>query len=147
MEDGLKKIKMNILRPEEKGIRRFLGDLEADIMELLWKEPPSSVHDIHNQICSSRPLAYTTVMTVMGRLAEKGLLDKDKDGKQFIYSPAVTRRELSGSFISSVLSNLGKDRAPALAHFVEGISNEDMGLLDELEEMIRLKRMEIDGDA
>lgn len=143
----MKRIKLNLFRPDRRGVRRFLGDLEADILELLWKNNPSSVHDIHKILCKKRDLAYTTVMTVMTRLADKGLLSKEKEGKQFIYSPAVTRTELSGSFIRSALSDLGTDLSlPALAYFVEGMSKEDDSLLSELESLIHNKRKEMDGD-
>lgn len=143
----MKRIKLNIFRPDRCGIRRFLGDLEADILELLWKNSPASVHDIHTILCDKKDLAYTTVMTVMTRLADKGLLSKEKDGKQFIYSPALTRTELSGSFVTSALSNLGNDLSiPALAHFVQGISSEDEALLSDLENLIHNRRKEMGED-
>src|SRR5690349_7256712 len=59
--------------PWKKGLRKILGDLEADVMEAIWALGQATVHDVHQRLAdANRELAYTTVMTVMSRLAEKG---------------------------------------------------------------------------
>ena len=132
------KFKLTHLRPQEKGIRRALGDLEAEIMELMWSCGCASVRDIHAKL-DSRGLAYTTVMTVMSRLSEKGLLDKEKNGKQYLYRPNLTRAEFEESVACSVLSGLaGSLGRSALASFVDSLDDEES--LRELEELIKEKR-------
>lgn len=69
-----------------------LGPLEAEVMRALWaSRSPLSVRAMvdHLNQQRTRPLAYTTVMTVMARLAEKGLLRRERDGRGFLYEPAV----------------------------------------------------------
>ncbi len=90
-------------------------------------------------VLSERDLAYTTIMTVMARLASKGLLEKEKQGKQFIYKAALTRDEFENSIATSLLSGLtGTLGSTALASFVEGI--EEDSVLSELENLIRERR-------
>ena len=63
-------------RFNQTGLRKFLGDLECEIMELVWKKaaPTVTVREIYDILRHERQIAYTTVMTTMVRLAEKGLL-------------------------------------------------------------------------
>lgn len=70
-----------------------LGPLEAEVMRRLWASPsPLSVRSVLEEFNEQRisPLAYTTVMTVMARLAEKGLLRRERDGRGYLYEPAVS---------------------------------------------------------
>lgn len=70
-----------------------LGPLEAEVMRAAWGSlSPLSVRAMVDQLNGQRrrPLAYTTVMTVMARLADKGLLRRERDGRGFLYEPAVS---------------------------------------------------------
>lgn len=76
------------------GIRRVLGNLEADIMELVWERRlPEGVgvrvKEIHKVLFFRSELAYTTVMTTMARMARKGLLRAERDGAGYIYYPTA----------------------------------------------------------
>ena len=72
---------------------RPLGDLEAAIMELLWDSGASRlVRDVVADLGPQRPLAYTTVMTVMDNLHRKGWLIRERDGRAWRYAPAVSRQ-------------------------------------------------------
>lgn len=77
------------------GLAKLLGDLEREIMELLWTRTGGSVRDVLAALNARRPadrqLAYTTVMTVMARLAEKGLLRRRLVGKAHEYEAVDTR--------------------------------------------------------
>jgi hypothetical protein len=84
--------------PRKKGLRKILGDLEADVMEAIWARGEATVHDVHERLAGAdRELAYTTVMTVMSRLAEKGLLERRKDGAAYLYMPAASKEEFTGA--------------------------------------------------
>lgn len=81
-------------RFNQKGLRKFLGDLECEIMELVWEkaDPTITVRDVFNILRLKRDIAYTTVMTTMVRLSEKGLLKiVDKSGLANLYSPVEDR--------------------------------------------------------
>lgn len=92
-------------RFNQQGLRKFLGDLECEIMELVWKKsnPTVTVRDIYESLRQQRPIAYTTVMTTMVRLAEKGLLRiVDKAGLANCYTPAETREEFISNAVARV---------------------------------------------
>src|SRR3990167_11240917 len=93
-------------RFNQKGLRKFLGDLECEIMELAWKKanPSVTVREIYDTLRQQRQIAYTTVMTTMVRLAEKGILRiVDKAGLANCYSPAETREHFLRNAIRTVL--------------------------------------------
>ena len=81
------------LRRPEKAEEKFLGPLEADVMDRLWRRRSATVRDIVEDLGRSRELAYTTVMTIMVRLHDKGLLERVRDGKTYVYRPAFTREQ------------------------------------------------------
>lgn len=142
----MKRFKLSSFRPAELGVRKALGDLEADIMELMWQRDIASVREIHEALGRDRDIAYTTVMTVMGRLSDKGILQKERDGKHYLYKPALTKEEFSQTMFSSVVSGFTSDLGrQALSFFVESLT-EDEDTLSELERLIQEKRKQIKDD-
>lgn len=85
----------NALAQPGGGLEKLLGDLEREIMELMWVRSEGSVRGIlvslNERRAADRQLAYTTVMTVMARLAEKGLLRRRRVGKAHEYEATDTR--------------------------------------------------------
>jgi predicted transcriptional regulator len=118
-----------------------LGRLETELMERAWKRGQISVRDVHDEMGGR--LAYTTLMTTMDRLFKKGLLHRRKDGKAFIYSPAMTEREyqesLTQHFFGMMLSDCGNPNA-VLSRFVDAVSDADAKMLNELESIVKAKR-------
>jgi predicted transcriptional regulator len=93
-------------RFNQDGLRKFMGDLEVEIMELVWKKanPTVTVRDIYELLRQKRPIAYTTVMTTMVRLREKGILkDVDKAGLAICYAPEQSRDTFLQNVVSKVL--------------------------------------------
>ena len=73
----------------------LLGELERAVMEILWHRPAAaSVRDVHAELAPHRDLAYTTVMTVLDRLAKKGVCTRQLDGRAWLYLPAKSCIEL-----------------------------------------------------
>lgn len=105
---------------------KFLGPLEAAVMERLWKRGTATVREIVDDLGRSRALAYTTVMTIMSRLHEKGLLQRDRAGKTYIYRPAVSREEhrerLSRELVRGLVDEFGD---VALAQFAAELDSVD----------------------
>lgn len=94
-------------RFNQSGLRKFLGDLECEIMELAWKKanPTVTVREIYDILRNERQIAYTTVMTTMVRLAEKGLLKiVDRAGLANCYSPVESRDEFVKKTVARVLT-------------------------------------------
>ncbi len=111
--------------------RTELGSLQAKIMDVLWDRPAEylAVRDVLNSLGSG--LAYTTVMTVMNRLYEKGLLRRRRAGRAWSYRPTLSREAWAAASMGEALRT-AKDRRGALLHFVA-----DLGA-DEAEALRRL---------
>ncbi|GGN27089.1 BlaI/MecI/CopY family transcriptional regulator [Streptomyces fuscichromogenes] len=109
---------------------RRLGDLEAEIMDRLWRwRRPATVREVVDDINRTRPIAYTTVMTVANILHSKGwLLREQKDGRAWLYEPVRTREEYSAALMEDALS-ASADRPVALAHFVGQMSPAELSAL------------------
>src|SRR5436305_14893400 len=122
-----------------------LGHLETTVMEILWARGESNVHDVVERV--GRPLAYTTVMTTLDRLYKKGLLDRRKSDRAFVYSPSLSRQEwqqkLAGDFVAEFLSRPRASGELLISSLVDAVGRHDEALLDELEKTIRLKRKEL----
>ncbi|GAA0565633.1 BlaI/MecI/CopY family transcriptional regulator [Paractinoplanes ferrugineus] len=95
-----------------------LGDLEREIMARLWAAAePLTVRQVHEALSRDRDLAYTTVMTVLDRLAKKGVVVQQKADRAYRYAPAQTREEMTASVMLDALSAT-PDQDAALAYFV-----------------------------
>ena len=100
---------INTFRTDRPGIRKVLGDLEAEIMELVWQRPidqGTTVRDIFEVLYARRHLAYTTVMNTMTRLAKKQLLRVEKKEHGYIYYPTSTQQEFVSRFVGRILEDL-----------------------------------------
>ncbi len=83
------------------------GELELAVMDILWsRADPLSVRDVHELIAADRDLAYTTVMTVLDRLAKKGLAVRNLDGRAWFYRPARSRVAETAAEVEELLSRL-----------------------------------------
>lgn len=115
--------------------RNRLGDLERAVLEHLWSEGPShpeglTVREVHDVVGVQRDLAYTTLMTVLDRMAKKGLVSRERDGRAWRYTPASSRDELTSETMRHALGELaGTERRSALLHFLDESSPEE---IDEL---------------
>lgn len=114
-------------------IETLLGPLEQDVMEVVWKLGESTVRDVHNELASTRTIAYTTVMTTMARLATKGLLLRDTEGLAHRYRAAVSREHYARSTVEGVMTwLLDRFPEPAAAYLADVVERGDDDALDEL---------------
>ena len=100
---------ISVFRPDRPGIRKVLGDLEAEIMELIWQRPTgqgTTVRDIFEVLYERRHMAYTTVMNTMTRMARKHLLRVEKNDQAYVYYPAFTQQEFVERFVGRILEDL-----------------------------------------
>ena len=112
----------------------LLGPLEADVMRVLWDaRTPTSVRAVLDELNERRSphLAYTTVMTVMARLADKGVLRRYRDGRGYLYEATVA--DAAGIAVRGVVRDFGE---AAVAHFVEE-ARADPKLARRLERLLR----------
>ena len=100
---------ISLFRPDRPGIRKVLGDLEAEVMELIWQRPGdqrTTVREVFEVLYERRHVAYTTVMNTMVRLAKKRLLRVEKQDKAFVYVPTYTEQEFISQFVDRILKDL-----------------------------------------
>jgi predicted transcriptional regulator len=127
-------------RKSTKEIDR-LGDLEADVMSVVWESGKATVQEVKDALEPRRTLAYTTVMTVMSRLAEKGILERRKEGRAFYYTPVASQQKVAGSLLNSLVRRLYDGATgKAIAQLLETDENVDDAELERLEQLIRSKR-------
>lgn len=118
-----------------------LGPLESEIMDVVWGAGEVTVRDVHRTLNEGRPIAYTTVMTTLGRLTDKGLLRRVEDQPAHRYSALVSREEYASSTVKSVVDWLVQHFPdPAVAYFVDKVENEDEKVIERLREAIDQRR-------
>ena len=112
-----------------------LGDLERAVMERLWHSDTddwTSVRQVHEALASERTIAYTTVMTVLQRLARKSLVEERRDGRAYLYRASSSRGVLSAELMRQTLDDhSSEDRRAALVRFVGQASPEEVAALRE----------------
>jgi len=122
-----------------------LGKLERQVLDEAWRRGELSVRDVYAAF--DEKIAYTTLMTTLDRLYKKKLLDRRKDGRAFLYAPALTRDEFEHGIREDVIDGLlghgAESVEPVLACIVDTVSERDRELLDELERLIEQKRREL----
>lgn len=122
-----------------------LGDLERAVMDHLWSASvPQTVRQVHEALSPQRDLAYTTVMTVLQRLAKKNLVSQLRDDRAHRYTPMCGRDELVAGLMVDALGQAvdSGGRQAALMHFVECVGADGADALrralDELEAKHRI---------
>lgn len=130
------------MTPRRKhSLAEVLGPLEAEIMDVVWDSGEVTVRDVHKSLGLSRPLAYTTVMTTLGRLADKGLVKRIEDQPAHRYVALVTREQYARSTVKSVVDWLVVHFPdPAVAYFIDRVEKEDEEVIDRLRDAIDQRR-------
>jgi predicted transcriptional regulator len=112
------------------GLREF-GQLEKAIMDVVWSsDRPQRVREVRDRLRYARPVAYTTVMTVMGILHGKGVLQRQKQGRAWLYWPAEAREDHDARLMAEVLRSGGNHQV-TMRRFVERVSDDEMACLRE----------------
>jgi predicted transcriptional regulator len=126
-----------------------LGKLERTVMETAWTRGQISASDIYRAF--EERTAYTTWMTTLDRLFKKGLLNRRKAGRAYIYSPRLSREDFERGVAEDVLGGLLERNPggaePLLACIVEAVSERDRALLDELHRLVEEKRRELEDQG
>ncbi|MBF6614503.1 MAG: BlaI/MecI/CopY family transcriptional regulator [Chloroflexi bacterium] len=122
-----------ILHPDRKGLRMVLGELEADIMDVIWLQLDGgwcTVRDVYEIMLAERRIAYTTVMNTMGRLAKKSVLESTTRDQAYLYRPSQSRDAFIHGVVGHVLDKLlvqfgGPTQAALAAHIADHPGSED----------------------
>jgi predicted transcriptional regulator len=109
-------------------VREF-GELEMAIMDVMWAaNTPCTTREVRERMRYGRPVAYTTVMTVMDILYRKGVLQRVKHGRAWQYWPVERREEHDARVMTEVLRS-GGDEAVTMRHFLERVSDDELDRL------------------
>jgi BlaI family penicillinase repressor len=110
---------------------------ELEIMKIVWQRESVTVRDVYEAILEQRKVAYTTVMTMMKILEQKGYLRKKQADRAHIYTPTQPQRKVIGAMVRDFVNRVFNGSAePLLVHLVE---EHDLSPQD-LEEIARLRR-------
>ena len=106
------------------------GELEARVMDVLWdRNEAMTPREVHEAITTARrPLAYTTVMTILVRLWEKAMVDREHRGRAYAYRPVSGRDQWTAERMHTVLEQAA-DPGAALTHFVRAIDAREVAQL------------------
>ncbi len=95
-------------------------------MNVLWAaDEPLTGREVLDLLSPTRDLAYTTVTTILDRLARKDVVARERRGRAFTYAPRVGRDDATSTLLHEVLDSAGDDRTAALVHFAETASVDD----------------------
>lgn len=132
----------------DERLEKFLGELQLAVMEVVWERGAVSVREVLETLNEEgHRLAYTTVMTIMGRLAEKGWLKVEREGRAFTYHATHSRPEAEAVAVGELVRALVHDFGDiALAQFVKELGEIDPAHLARLEELGR-EEATGEGDA
>lgn len=122
-----------------------LGKLERQVLDQIWRRGEVSVREVF--VAFDKQVAYTTLMTTLDRLYKKKLLERRKDGRAFLYVPAVSQEEFEHGIREDVIDGLlghgAEGVGPVLACIVDTVSERDRELLDELDRLVKEKKREL----
>lgn len=111
-----------------------MGELEAMVMDVLWdRHGWLTPGEVHRVLAASRDLAYTTAMTILVRLWNKGRLERQRDGRAYAYRALQTREEYAAGRMQELLTAV-TDRPTVLAYFAEALATTDR---DQLRRVLR----------
>ena len=124
---------------QSRSVRRF-GELEKAVMDCLWsRDDPATVRGVLDELNRTKPLAYTTVMTVLDNLHRKGAVTREMSGRAWLYRPAFSREVYTARVLHEVLES-SPDRRAALMHFVADLAPDEIAELTDAVREAKRKR-------
>jgi BlaI family penicillinase repressor len=109
---------------------------ELEVLQIIWRHGPCTVRRVMNLLNSKRPRAYTSVMSLMNVMAEKGLLNQKPKGRAFLYSAKVSRNKTQSRLLSDLLNRAFGGSASALVAHLLQQAEPDSEELDEIHKTI-----------
>ena len=103
----------------EPAPRRRLPPLELEVMKSLWEIENATVGQTQTHMRMTRPLAYTTVLTLLDRLAKKGAVQREKRGRSYVYSPVLTRDDALDVALDRLVHDFFEDSPAQLLDYLE----------------------------
>jgi BlaI family penicillinase repressor len=108
-----------------RGIRRSILDLaplELDCMNALWRLGEATVRDIHGALATTRPRAYTTIMTILDRLTQKGVVERQKAGRAWLYKANLSADQARTHAVARLVEGFFQGSTEALASHISTLN-------------------------
>ena len=123
------------------GLANTISDAQRPILELLWQKGPLTGREIYEEVRRSRSLAYTTVLTLLGRMVKKGSVRRHRVDGLYMFEAAMNKAEFEERLASAAMRGILEiSPSSAISAFVDVISEWDESKLDEVMEVIEEKR-------
>ena len=116
-----------------------LSNLQLAVMRILWVQEEATVNQVHAALQSDRDLAPTTVATVLSRLEKKGLITHRTEGRQYVYRPTVTSRDVRRSMVADLIDQLFQGDPAALVNHLLNHSEISQTDLEQVKTLIEAK--------
>lgn len=129
----IRKFKIN-----ESGLNRFFGPLEAKILDVLWNDGERTIKEVQQVLEKEKVTNFNTVMTVMNRLTEKGVLQKRTEGRSSLYKPVTSRTEFLNTQSREMTNELMEEfGSVVVSHMLDALEDVDDDLVAKLEKKIK----------
>jgi BlaI family transcriptional regulator, penicillinase repressor len=124
-----------------KAAKNVLTNQELEIMKIIWNRGSSTVREVYEDLLTRRKIAYTTVMTMMGTLEQKGHLRKSEQGRAYVYQPVEPQTKVVSSMVQEFVKRVfnGSSR-PLLVHLVETLED-DADQIEEIRRLLQAKKL------
>jgi BlaI family transcriptional regulator, penicillinase repressor len=124
-----------------KPAKAVLTNQELEIMKIVWQRGSSTVRGVYEELLKRRKIAYTTVMTMMGTLEQKGRLRKSEQGRAYVYVSAESQTKVVGGMVQEFVKRVfNGSAAPLLVHLVENMG-EDGEQIEEIRRLLNKKKL------
>lgn len=130
---------------ERNGAMHALTELQLALMRVLWERGDATVVEVQEALRAERPLAQTTVATLLSRLEKRGVVAYRTEGRQYVYRALITEDEVRGSVLAEVTERLFHgDVATLVSHLLTG-AEVDAEELAKVRELIDARERELEG--
>jgi predicted transcriptional regulator len=131
-------MKIQQFKTNETGLNRFFGSLEAKIMDILWNGPEMTIKDVKQKLDQEKSTNFNTVMTVMNRLVDKGVLAKRTEKRTSMFKPIFSKEEFLKTQSKELTQDLMDEFGPlAVNHMLDALDEADPILIEKLEQKIK----------
>jgi predicted transcriptional regulator len=124
-----------------------LGELQAEVMEIVWSKGEATVADAVETIARRRPVTYTTVLVAMQKLSQKGWLKHRSEGRAYVYSPRRSREEVHGGLLKDFLRSAFRGDPKLLLSQLLDAQPMTPAELDDLRKLIEQRKKELGRDT
>lgn len=140
-------MKIGKFKIHESGLNRFFGPLEAKIMDILWNKEAMTIKEVQSVLDKEKSTNFNTVMTVMNRLVEKGILRKNIEGRSTVFKPVQSRADFldnqSKEMTNELMDEFGN---VVVSHMLDALEDVDDELVAKLEMKIKELKKEKNYD-